>query len=80
MAIYSTNKSQSVNLPDHVMKLTTPVGKLAYSRISQDSVNAWKIVLASDPTYTYGTFLVLYDDGRREMHVLRPGEEQIVEL
>jgi hypothetical protein len=40
----------------------------------------WVIYLIHDPSFEYGTRLVLYDDGRSVLEVHRPDDLDIVEL
>lgn len=40
----------------------------------------WIVHIAHDPSFNYGTRLLLYDNGKRVLEVVRPDEVQTVEL
>lgn len=42
--------------------------------------DCWIVHILYSPSFEYGTRLVLYDDGRRSLEVIRPDGEDIIEL
>lgn len=57
-------------------KLQTPMQTLHHERRE----GFWIVHIAHDPSFNYGTRLLLYDSGKRVLEVVRPDEVQTVEL
>lgn len=60
----------------NVYKVQTPMSRIEHRR----GDGCWIVYLTHDPLFKYGTWLVLYDNGKRELQIVRPDEVDVREL